>query len=453
MFTKSISTKRNRIILPDKVQKYIDKYFIPGWQIESRDEKNYDYIVVIPAIHEFENIKILLHSLSQNDDDSLKKALILFVINNSVESSVETKIDNQNTIAYLREKISTPHASHFSKLELNPNLKLAFIDASSPGKELPAMDAGVGLARKIGMDLALTRFNYSDSISRKLIICLDCDCTVEPDYLRAIMNFDRKSFQAGYIKFAHRMPEDEDGQKAIICYEIVLRYYVLGLSYARSPFAFHTIGSTMVCNYESYIRIGGMNKRKAAEDFYFLEKLAKITKIQCIDTTTVYPSSRKSWRVPFGTGQRINRYLASTHDEYLLHDPEIFEVVKKWLAIFHSDDNFSAAEYIHRAKTISNELFTFLIDNSFESSWDKILNNSKDIQQIQKQKIMWFDGFRTMKLIHYLRDTIFPQKPMFTALERLFDKMNVSFPSRVQANELPPLDVQMNYLNLLRKLT
>ena len=71
-------------------------------------------------------------------------------------------------------------------------------------------------------------------------------------------------------------PVDNDETKAIICYEIFLRYYVLGLKFAKSDYAFHTIGSTMLCTPDAYVKVEGMNKRKAAEDFYFLEKLAKI---------------------------------------------------------------------------------------------------------------------------------------------------------------------------------
>ena len=32
----------------------------------------------------------------------------------------------------------------------------------------------------------------------------------------------------------------------------------------------------MLCTPDAYVKVEGMNKRKAAEDFYFLEKLAKI---------------------------------------------------------------------------------------------------------------------------------------------------------------------------------
>ena len=83
--------------------------------------------------------------------------------------------------------------------------------------------------------------------------------------------------------------------------------YVIGLSYAGSPYAFHAIGSTMSCTAEAYAAVRGMNRRTAAEDFHFLDKLAKLGRIGHIEKTTVFPSPRTSHRVPFGTGQRMLR--------------------------------------------------------------------------------------------------------------------------------------------------
>ncbi len=87
----------------------------------------------------------------------------------------------------------------------------------------------------------------------------------------------------------------------------------------------------MICSYDSYIKTEGMNKRKAAEDFYFLEKLAKNFPITKIESATVYPSGRSSWRVPFGTGQRVTRFLAKGQNEYLLYSTESFRILKLWL--------------------------------------------------------------------------------------------------------------------------
>ena len=47
---------------------------------------------------------------------------------------------------------------------------------------MPHKIGGVGLARKIGMDEALKIFNYN-STSKKILICLDADCTVASNYL------------------------------------------------------------------------------------------------------------------------------------------------------------------------------------------------------------------------------------------------------------------------------
>ena len=49
-------------------------------------------------------------------------------------------------------------------------------------------NGGVGLARKIGMDLALTLFDYN-SENQNLLVCLDGDCTVESNYISTIRNY------------------------------------------------------------------------------------------------------------------------------------------------------------------------------------------------------------------------------------------------------------------------
>lgn len=184
------------------------------------------------------------------------------------------------------------------------------------------------------MDLALTKFDYL-SINKNIMICTDADCIVDSDYISEILQeFNRNNFEAAVVNFAHDISGRDEETKAIICYEIFLRYYVLGLSFAKSDYAFHTIGSTMLCTPDAYVKVEGMNKRKAAEDFYFLEKLAKIYPMGEIKSTFVHPSKRSSWRVPFGTGRSVDRYLSNSRDEYLLYDPKSFVILKTWLEVF-----------------------------------------------------------------------------------------------------------------------
>lgn len=431
---------------PNYVKKYLRKFAYNKWTNYLGTDKKFKTIIVIPAISEFNNIKLLINSLSNNDAKYFSETLILFVINNLKSSSTEIKEDNKKTLNYLKQLVDK------KDVEQNLELNIDFIDASSHSLELDEKDGGVGLARKIGMDLSVTLFDYL-SIRKNIIVCLDGDCTVEENYISTIRNyFDANSASAGYVNFTHKSTNNTKNEHAIINYEIFLRYYVLGLTYANSPYAYHSIGSTMVCDVESYTRVQGMNKRKAAEDFYFMEKLSKITEITRINGTTVYPSSRGSWRVPFGTGQRVNRFLENRQDEYILYSPDTFEILKKWVSIFYADNNLTANEYLNHAKKISNLLFEFLTSNKFAESWQKVVNNSSSQKQIQNQKRLWFDGFRTLKLIHYLRDNEFSSVNMFNALDELFAKMNIPFEYRDFNNRIPSIEIQKEYLKVLRQV-
>lgn len=423
---------------PTIVIKYLDKYGSDKWHLKCNQEKLFDNVIVVPAVAEHENIQKLLHSLKHNDGKYFDRTLILFVINNCKSASVEVKRENQLTISFV------------NNLLIDSAINIGFIDASTDGNSMPDKEGGVGLARKIGMDLALKLFDYNSSY-KKLLICLDADCLVQKNYLSTIVEtFNNRKLSAAVINYEHLLTENDFEKSAIISYEIFLRYYVLGLTYAGSPFAFHSVGSTMVCDFESYIKIGGMNKCKAAEDFYFLEKLAKQTIIYKISGTTVFPSSRGSWRVPFGTGQRINRFKAGTHDEYLLFDMKAFDVLKKWISLFHSKSVLTGSEYLSQAEQVEPALALFLKLNSFEVQWDKILLNAKTESQIQKQKTIWFDGFRTMKLIHYLRDNVYPNINMFDALDDLFKKINFH-PHIIRNEAIPSIEVQLLYLTNLKE--
>jgi len=423
--------------IPDKISAYIEKRASNIWQIENDYKKYFQKIIVVPSIAESNNLPNFIQSLEQNDELELLNTLLLIVVNNSLSSSEEVKNDNQNTLTYLRN--------------VKSKINISIIDASSNGKEMDDKNGGVGLARKIGMDLALTKFDYL-SLNKKIMICTDADCIVDSNYLSEIsQEFNRNNYEAAVVNFTHDISGNDEETKAIICYEIFLRYYVLGLSFAKSEYAFHTIGSTMICTPEAYVKVEGMNKRKAAEDFYFLEKLAKIYSIGEVKSTFVHPSKRGSWRVPFGTGRSVDRYLSNTRDEYLLYDPKSFIVLKNWLEIFFSKSLEPSADYLKIAKNIDENLFQFLVEQNLKRFLSKALLNSKNPAEIEKQKHFWFDAFRTLKLIHYLRDETYPNINMFDAIDELLRLMNIE--NNIKRNSaIPELETQKEYLLLLRKI-
>ncbi len=433
--------------LPIEVQKYFKKKSSGKWEIEIINPKYFDTIIVIPAIAELDNIKVLLKSLAVNDKKYFDSTLVLFVINNTCSASPGIKDNNEKTIKYLRNIVQSNSLDEISHSGLN----IAFIDACSTGNELDDKNGGVGLARKIGMDLALKYFDYYSS-NKNILICLDADCEVAKNYITSVVEyFNKNKTNAAVINYEHNISEHDENTKAIICYELYLRYYLLGLTFAASPYAFHTIGSTMVCDYKSYIKVGGMNKLKAAEDFYFLEKLSKITDVHTIKNTSVYPSSRPSFRVPFGTGQRVNRFLLYTQDEYLLYDPQSFVVLKLWLGQYNKLKDGDISKIMRQVQNINPHLFEFLHQQKFEIFWQKLISQKLNEEQIIKQRKFWFDAFKTLKLIHFLREKSFPLINMFDAIDSLFEFSGIEITIKRNKAVLPDLDIQKEYLLLLRQ--
>lgn len=430
--------------LPEFVLKYLSSQKLQRREIFPEQKKLFDNIIVIPALNESDNVENLINSLSHNDEEILSKSLALFVINNSSSASKNLYSANVDTANAIKREI----------IKHEKSMNIAFIDAYSPGVDLPVKHAGAGLARKIGLDLSLEYFDYSNS-AVNILICLDADCTVSANYLRSIVSeFNKKTINAATVKFEHPFSVKREINLAITNYEIYLHYYVMGLMYAGSKFSHFSVGSTMICDAETYIKVGGMNKRKGGEDFYFLNEIAKITNIAKIRNAIVYPSSRISDRVPFGTGPRIKRFTSKIQNEYSLYSPEIFEILKSWLEIYSEingkkDSIFNA---LNKAKDTDIDLFNFLILQNFEKDWLNIIENSPNHAQIEKQKIIWMDGFRTLKLIHQLRDQNHKNIPMFEAIDIMLKKMGNT--SQIQRNnEIPELEIQIHYLNLLREIT
>jgi len=169
-----------------------------------------------------------------------------------------------------------------------------------------------------------------------------------------------------------------------------------------------------------------------------------------IDSATVYPSKRSSWRVPFGTGQRVTRFLSKTRDEYLLFDPAVFGILKEWLEIYNSDAISDPQDVLNQAKEIHHELYYFLLQNNYPKQWEKILSNTKSAGQLTYQRKIWFDGFKTLKLIHHLRDTAFPKINMFDALDMFFIKLEINKSIDRNGVDIPEINIQKEYLNLLK---
>jgi hypothetical protein len=104
---------------------------------------------VIPALAESATLFATLSSLAANPPEMCERFLVLVVVNQGVDAPAADKADNLVTLKLLAAG-DDPRLSR---------LRLAWVDAASPGLEMPVKGGGVGLARRIGLDLALSRLD------------------------------------------------------------------------------------------------------------------------------------------------------------------------------------------------------------------------------------------------------------------------------------------------------
>jgi len=414
------------------------------WTISSGPVEGIKQVVVIPAYAEREIILETLASLADNPAAFLDQTLVICVINNKEDALEAVRENNSKTLRILNmiinrrcEDLKDPQNinesdSHALRKITDSGIRLGYIDASSPEREIPQHEGGVGMARKIGMDMALRLLQNSADDELRLIMSLDADTLVQPDYLPEIRKaFSKKNVTTGVISYEHQMPSDAIGLDAICAYEIFLRSWVWGLKYACSPYAFHSIGSTIVTTAEAYLTVRGMNRRAAGEDFYFLNKLAKVGAVCTIEGTRVYPSARISKRVPFGTGAAVEKIVQFENPEYGLYDPCVFVVLKLWLECMRTSFFSDAQEILAKAKSIHHGLEEFLISRKFLSVWANIRSNVKNIRACERQFHNWFDGFETLKLINYLTRQYFPKIGIIPAVRQMMSLQHIELPENL----------------------
>jgi len=358
----------------------------------SRSPSPSPFIIVIPAYNE--DLETTLKSLSHCQLN--EEVIVLLVFNHSEEEGPDIK------------------AKHLKQVERYQNIKLqnGLRIISLAAFDLPNKQAGVGLARKIGMDAALNYFAAHNHDG--LIVCLDADCTVSENYLEELLKAERAGVKGLSIHYEHSLDEALDRQ-AIIRYEVFLRYYIQALRHAGYPHAFHTIGSSMAVRASAYAKIGGMNRRKAGEDFYFLHKLIPQGDFYDLTNCTVYPSSRQSQRVPFGTGRAMWEIEQGSKDFAQLYGFPIFEELKFFL-------KSTEPIYNNEFSALPKSVIHFLEEHQFTSQLRQLANRSSSYQQFQKNFSFWFDGFKVLKYVHFARDHYYGSEPLLVAGQKLLNQ-------------------------------
>ena len=396
----------------DVISKYLNQYAEPECSFGARLERPTDHVLVIPA-HD-ESMFLLTGTRAAFRETRIRGHRVLFivVVNATEDHGAAVHQRNQTFITSLRTQF---RAAPLHDCKETPcwyaqteNCDLLILDRNSPGNRLPRGE-GVGLARKIGCDLALSAI-HTGSNRAALIHMSDCDVELPENYF----DVEVATLGAALIyPFFHEPCGIASVDEAHARYEAYLRYYVLGLRHAGSPYAHHSIGSCVAVVPMHYAAVRGVPKLQAGEDFYLLNKLAKVGRIHNTTSSPITIKARKSLRVPFGTGRATNE-IAQNIDRYRIYSPRIFDLIKTWLDGLVSLENTSPStafeSVCHRAgKTLgsidSHRLYTGLAMIGAPQALRSAIAQSPAPAVRQKWMHDWFDAFRTLKLIHALRDT------------------------------------------------
>ena len=357
---------------------YLEKQNIP---IGEPAKQAHKFAICIPA-HLEKDVEDTLSSLAHNIGVDYSQFVIYLCFNHSESDEGAREIHLQQEQKLRKKLESFPFTIHILQVSM------------------PVKKAGVGYARKFAMDTAIAGFQ-SQNIKDGYLIALDADCIVSENYLSSIANYFsvENAPDAASIYFRHQRKELFPGHKrAIMKYEMHLRLYRMWQQYMGHPYANHTVGSAMVCSANAYVKQGGMNTKKAGEDFYFLNKLMHLGSFGNITQGMVYPQSRISERVPFGTGRAMLH--ASEGSEIRTYNPDIFFPLK-WLFL-------EMRSAIPNWEKLSPEN-QFVIENTdLLHSWNIVNANTTSADNFKKRLFQTFDLFQLMKMVHLLRDNFFP---------------------------------------------
>ena len=367
-------------------------------------------VVVIPAYLE-DDLAPTLNSLCACNAVNGHVGVLL-IINACINASDEVIAHQEKTIRQIEEYAC-----------LNPAISIYAIEAF----DLPKKHFGAGLARKIGMDLAVAHFSITDNRDG-IIVSLDADSLVGPNYFEAISEYFANTKNNGCsIRFAHPIQGDDfeqDIYTAITQYELHLRYYVQALRFIGFPYAVHTIGSCFAFRASAYVRVGGMNRRQGGEEFYFIQKLLQQGAYGEINSTCVYPSPRMSSRVPFGTGPSVKKMIEDKEPDYMTYNLQAFIDIKELLDKIEEFYRISEEKYNEKILTLPGRVRSFLVNSNFYSDLKPVGDNCSTIAVFKKRFFEVFSAFKLVKYINYTHEHFLERMTVFDAAIELLELMD-----------------------------
>lgn len=391
-------------------QKYLKLYAEPEVDLLAQLPGSFSHCVCVPAYNESPKFIQRLISFLASQANTLA-----IVVLNQPDSEKQLVENNLHCKTYLQQQSECIWHKDYLKLHSisvtnsRKHSAMLLVDRFDQGLPIPKKQ-GVGLARKIATDIALQLIEQQ-IIKSQWIYSTDADTLLADNYFQLPDQSDSQSIAAFVLAYQHISGGDAAIDDATRLYEQRLKTYVDGLKFAGSPYAFNTVGSTLCINASHYAMVRGFPKRSAGEDFYLLNKLRKTGEVIELEQPTVQIESRVSHRTPFGTGPAVDEILSNQapSEAEIFYHPQLFASLKTLLQGF---DDIASGFSINEKKlpswqsvfADSEPTIKALELMDFNRALKHCSENSRDAKQFSMHLMQWFDGFRTLKWLHLLRD-------------------------------------------------
>jgi glycosyltransferase involved in cell wall biosynthesis len=267
------------------------------------------------------------------------------------------------------------------------DIPIILIDKSSPGKGWQGKQGGAGWARKVIMD-EINRQAKSEDI----LVSLDADTIFNPGYFRSLLVSFQKNpdIAAITVPYYHLLTEDETVDRALLRYEIYLRYYAINMLRINSPYAFTALGSAIALPVKTYRAVRGISPKKSGEDFYFLQKLRKYGNVLLWNDEQVFPSARPSDRVDFGTGPALIKGMKGDWKSYPIYNYRLFNLVEETSKLF-------TEMFLQDVETPMTNFLRELFGTA--DLWRPLRKNFRDLEHFVKACHEKVDGLRILQFL------------------------------------------------------
>lgn len=284
---------------------------------------------------------------------------------------------------------------------------------------LPRKHAGIGLARKIGMDEAVHRLRLV-GCDDGIIVSFDLPNRLMDDGLERVMSFfwhhaylESIAIPVEYTPLGNdHSAQDEAAKKAIL--EADLR--TIGMKRAGHPYAFPMEEVGFAVRLAGYEAQDGMNRRKFGDIFAFLQKFIEVGRHGTCWETAIIPIGFASNDPKARIGNRIMEILANP-GESMVFSVRLYQELAdglEWIPRFWRADESQVVW-----DKLPQVFAAYLNDQGGASAIREMLKYSRSREAFMGRFFRWMDSLRTLRFLEYCAEHHWPMVSVDAAAQEM----------------------------------